>query len=161
MTASSTSSVTSTVFVTCCGSPNLDLAKGGVNDCLIQKYGLNPKKAELFKAGFGKKFSLKNSTRIQTFEEKLPSRRQGDRKKQEIKTLAFCAGSGKSLVQDCFELGVDLFITGELGYHEALYLEMNQIVALELGHKESEVLILPEIKRRLEKKFKGLEIDIL
>ena len=40
-------------------------------------------------------------------------------------------------------------LTGELTYHDEVYCELNGIIAILLGHKESEMMILPKIKENL------------
>ena len=45
----------------------------------------------------------------------------------EINQVALCAGSGKSFIQDVVEKNVDLYITGELGYHDMQYLRQQKV----------------------------------
>jgi len=136
---------------------NLDVAKGGVNDSLIPQYDLDPKKGTIFKSGFGKWFSIPPVT-IDHLKEKLPCRVVGDLSINPVTKIAFLAGSGKSFLSEIANLDIQIFVTGELGYHDEIFCELNGICALLLGHKESEVFVLHEIQRRLEKEFSGLKI---
>lgn len=140
---------------------NLDVAKNGVNDCLVKLYGLNPLKGKAFEDGFGKIITLAKETSINEFKKIIPAKLVGSKTKTTIKKVAFLAGSGSSFTSQLKESNVDLFITGELGYHHEISLEFDNIAALVLGHKESEVCVLPEVKKYLVKKFRSLTIDII
>ncbi len=55
-----------------------------------------------------------------------------------ISRVAFVAGKGASFVSAAQQAGVELFITGEAGYHVALDGSRRGVSVLELGHRESE-----------------------
>ncbi len=55
-----------------------------------------------------------------------------------ISTVAYSPGKGTSFVSSAIDHGVDVFITGEVGYHAALELARAGIAVMELGHRESE-----------------------
>ena len=57
-----------------------------------------------------------------------------------LKKIAFCAGSGTEFIQEAFENGADAFVTGDLKFHTALD---STIVVFDIGHFESEILVLP------------------
>lgn len=73
--------------------------------------------------------------------------------KKNIKSVAFCAGAGGSEIKNVNKIGFDLFITGEVKFHEAL--EANDTIVFEIGHFDSEKFI-GEIFR----KILGNEYDI-
>lgn len=50
---------------------------------------------------------------------------------EKIETVAYCTGSGGSLMDTAATLGADVFITGDLKYHQAL--EANQFT-IDVGH---------------------------
>lgn len=54
-----------------------------------------------------------------------------------IATVALCGGAGAFLIPDAVAAGADVFITGEIKYHDYFYYE-HQILAAEIGHYESE-----------------------
>ena len=64
------------------------------------------------------------------------------------KRLAFCAGSGADFWHEAKELGADVLITGDLKFHIALD---SEITIIDIGHFESEVLVLAEIAKLLGK----------
>ena len=65
---------------------------------------------------------------------------------QKIKNIAFCAGSGAEFIQEAFENGADTFVTGDLKFHTALD---SPIVVFDIGHFESEILILDVFEQLL------------
>ena len=54
-----------------------------------------------------------------------------------IRKVALCGGSGAFLLPRAVDGGADVFITGEVKYHDYFYYE-NQILVAEIGHYESE-----------------------
>ena len=69
---------------------------------------------------------------------------------QEIKRIGLCGGSGVSCMEQAKAMGADLYVTGDLKYHEAQKaIEMGLCMA-DITHYASEVVVLPEIKRHLE-----------
>ena len=60
--------------------------------------------------------------------------------KEEIKTVAYCGGSGAFLMREAARQGADIFITGEAKYND--YYDARDLVTLMvIGHFESEELI--------------------
>ncbi|MFA5880028.1 MAG: Nif3-like dinuclear metal center hexameric protein [Candidatus Margulisiibacteriota bacterium] len=76
-----------------------------------------------------------------------------------IELIAFAPGNASYLAQDFINHKIDLIITGEIGYHEKILLELNNINVIELGHKESEAFVLPNIKSFIIEKYPNLEIN--
>lgn len=59
--------------------------------------------------------------------------------KQEVKSIAYCGGSGSFLLQAAKDAGADIFITGEAKYND--YYDAQDLVTLmTIGHFESEEL---------------------
>ena len=139
---------------------NLDAAEGGVNDALIETYGLNPKKGQTIENGFGKFFDAPKITLSQLVENQ-PCQRQGASHDDPVKRLGFCAGSGHGLIQRVLDLGIDTFVTGEVNYHDHVTCRMNDIRLIVLGHNESEQHGCKRIKDRLETKFSSLSVTQL
>jgi len=54
-----------------------------------------------------------------------------------IKAVALCGGAGSSLIPDALRSGADVFITGDIKYHQFFEAE-NKIVLVDIGHYESE-----------------------
>ena len=71
---------------------------------------------------------------------------------ESIKTVAFCGGSGSFLIGAAKGAGADLYITGDVKYHEFFDAENNLIIA-DIGHFESEQYTPQLIHEVLKKKF--------
>lgn len=56
---------------------------------------------------------------------------------QMVSRVALCGGSGSSLIGNAIAAKADVFITGEIGYHQFFGYE-NKLILAEVGHYESE-----------------------
>lgn len=129
---------------------NLDLAKGGTTDTLSEKCGFGICN-NIYDFVTAKKLSYKIDLKI--LQEDIKQKLQLDclkiinlSEKKTIKSIAFCAGAGGSEIHKVNELGYDLFITGEVKFHEAI--EAKNTVVFEVGHFDSEKYV-GEIFRKI------------
>lgn len=67
-----------------------------------------------------------------------------------VKRVALCGGSGGELIPLARQKGADIFITGDLRYHQAVPWIQENMALLDLGHYATEVVFMPEWGRRLE-----------
>lgn len=125
-----------------CAHTNLDRAKGGTTDTLIKTLGL----AKFIVANSGEGFVryINYETSLQDFVKRLKKisphlRYVNNKGVTQLKRIAFCAGSGTEFIQEAFENGADALVTGDLKFHTALD---SPIVVFDIGHFESEVLVL-------------------
>jgi dinuclear metal center YbgI/SA1388 family protein len=124
-----------------CAHTNLDKAKGGTTDTIIDKLGLAP-----YKISINHEFLriIDYKTSVEDFSNLIkkisPNARLVNNKKiKEFKKIAFCAGSGSEFIKDAQELGADCIVTGDLKFHTALD---SEIAVYDAGHFESEILVL-------------------
>lgn len=80
-------------------------------------------------------------------------------KDKEIKKIAIITGSGGSYWRKIKANNIDLFITGDIKYHEALDMREEGVSAVDIGHFESEHIFVNIIKELLDNRFDG-EIKI-
>ena len=73
-------------------------------------------------------------------------------KKDTIKTVALCGGSGTDFTEDALNANADCFLTGDVKYHQFLDCE-NQIILADVGHFESESFIKEYLISLLSEKF--------
>jgi GTP cyclohydrolase I len=139
---------------------NLDIAPGGVNDCLIEAFNFDIKQAKIIPETHGKWFHNKTNLTIEHLADMQKCTIQGAVNKKKISRIAFGCGGGSSLINKLIHLNIDTYITGELNYHDLLTCEMNDITVLMMGHKESENFILPKIKSKILSKYPALDIQI-
>lgn len=77
----------------------------------------------------------------------------GDKNKV-VKTVGLCTGSGVEFMEQSKNMGADVYLTGDIKFHEAQRaLEMGLCVA-DVTHYASEVIIVPILKQFLEQKAK-------
>lgn len=149
-----------------CAHTNLDSAKNmGVNTMLAEKIGLT-KIRPLHKEnisdegyfGLGAIGELKEEKNIKDYllEVKnilgIHNIKYVKGKKDSIKTVALCGGSGTDFINDAFEAEVDCFLTGDVKYHQFLDCE-NRIILADIGHFESECFIKEYLISLLSEKF--------
>jgi putative NIF3 family GTP cyclohydrolase 1 type 2 len=64
--------------------------------------------------------------------------------------VAVCAGSGSGLVDAFLASDADVFISGDLKYHDARAIEFAGKGLIDIGHFASEYLVVETFSRRLE-----------
>ena len=153
---------------------NLDVLSGGLNDLLADKLGIiNKNVIQKIESQDGKCHGLGRCgefNKTYVFKDVINMisdvlgikilRFVGDTKK-EIKKVCVCTGSGASLIDDVIKLGADLYITGDIKYHDALNALENGLCIIDAGHYETECIVTSVIKDMLEKEYKKtLEIHI-
>jgi dinuclear metal center YbgI/SA1388 family protein len=69
-----------------------------------------------------------------------------------ISTVALCGGAGASLLNDAISAGADIFITGDIKYHDFQYAE-GRILLADIGHFESEKFATEILYDLIIKKF--------
>ena len=124
---------------------NMDKAKGGTTDTLIQKLGFQI--SEYF-GDFVRIVRLNKPISTEELFNKLKtisshSRMVNNKGVKEIKSIGFCAGSGSEFIE---EVEVDAFVTGDLKYHCAAE---SGIILFDIGHFESEILVLDTFEKIL------------
>ena len=121
---------------------NLDRAKGGTTDVILQKLGFS---------GSGDDFvrivTLETPMSVEDLKKKLLTisphlRYVNNSGAKTVRTIGFCAGSGSEFINS---EPVDAFVTGDLKFHTAL--EAKPVV-FDIGHFESEIFA-PELLEKI------------
>lgn len=73
-----------------------------------------------------------------------------------VKKVAFCGGSGSDFIEDAINLKADLYITGDIKYHQAQTAIKNNLCIIDPGHYNTEVGSMETLIEVLEKS--GLDI---
>lgn len=129
-----------------CAHTNMDKANGGTTDTLIEALDLEVARIE---DDYVRIVELDSPITVEDFEKKLRKispnlRYTNNRNITEIKSIGFCAGSGSDFIETT---ETDAFVTGDLKFHPAL--EYKKLV-FDIGHFESEILILKKFAQILE-----------
>jgi len=160
---------------------NLDSAAGGVNDILAQRIGLHNtgvlQKGEKGDAdfngedpsvvqGLGRTGDLPQATTLASLARELKKNLSlaavaiaGDPDLR-IKRVALCSGSGASLLGDFFESNAQVYISGDLRYHDARYVETAGRGLIDIGHFASEHLVVEVLAAKLTEMLNKSKADI-
>lgn len=71
---------------------------------------------------------------------------------KKIKKVSLCGGSGSFLINDAISSGSDIFITGDIKYHQFFNAE-NRIILADIGHFESEQFTVELLTQFLKENF--------
>lgn len=158
-------------FVFYAAHTNLDQALGGVNEQLASLFNLKDSKVlektdeNDEKIGYGK-IGLIDEIRLEDFidlvKEKLDLEHLtvfGNTNKP-IEKLALMGGSGSSFIEKTKAEGADLFLTGDVKYHDGQLAEKLGLVLIDAGHFHTEKVVLGEIYKRLKSLDENLKIKI-
>lgn len=152
---------------------NLDIASKGVNSALAKAIGIN--NYDILKTvntldeevlGYGG-ISEINECSIYEYSEKIKQHLGcpyikifcKDNKKS-IKKVAFCGGSGSSFISDAIKKHADLYITGDINYHDAQYAQEFNLAIIDAGHYYTELPVLKEINRHLRDIDEKIKIEL-
>ncbi len=152
-----------------CAHTSLDISKGGVNDSLAEKLGLQnvivPEEISLdgqsvscarigtLPETFSKKQLIeyvKNKTGAENLNYSL--------EEKDYNTVSLCSGAGEEygfILRD-----TDVFITGEIKYHTALELKRQNISFIAAGHYFTEVQIIEYLAASLQKNLNMLQYNV-
>jgi dinuclear metal center YbgI/SA1388 family protein len=78
---------------------------------------------------------------------------------KQIKYVALCGGSGIFLIKDAISAGADIFLTGDIKYHD-FFITKGQILLADVGHYESEQFTKELLFTLLTEKFPNFAVLI-
>ena len=127
---------------------NMDKAIGGTTDTVIKALGFDNFKINI-EHDFLRFIEFDKPILVEEFSKKIKqispmARFVNNNQVSTLQKIAFCAGSGSEFIEEAKNLGVDCLVTGDLKFHTALD---SEIVVYDIGHFESEILILPVFER--------------
>ncbi len=76
-----------------------------------------------------------------------------------IKRVAVCGGSGSFLIQNAIGAGADIYISGDIKYHEFFDAD-GKIIIADIGHYESEQFTKELLMNLINKKFPNFAVQI-
>ncbi len=137
---------------------NLDIAPGGVNDTLAECIGVRADQhtdEECTLIG-----TLDRPMDAVTFAGQIKERlrlrglRFTDTKKELHRVLVAC-GAGGGSIGLAVKCGADALVTGEIKHHQIGFANDHGIAVFDLGHFQSEDMIIPVLTERLNRLFPG------
>lgn len=140
---------------------NLDIAKGGVNDVLLNLLGAECT-GPLDKDDCGRTGILRNETSLQSFIELCKESlgcngiRYYDSGKT-VKNIAVMGGSGGDALDDAVEKGCDTYVTADIKYHQFLSAAELGINLIDADHFCTENPVMSVLSKRLAERFEDVE----
>ena len=78
-----------------------------------------------------------------------------------VNTIAISSGASADFIQNALDAKSDVFITGDLKYHEAQRVENQKMILMDVGHFESEVIYLETLKKLLDEQIMTKGYDVM
>ena len=79
---------------------------------------------------------------------------------RKVKTAAISPGSGKSVISNALQAGVDVLITGDIDHHEGIDAVAQNMTVIDAGHYGVEHIFIPYMEQYLKREAKELEIAV-
>lgn len=146
---------------------NLDICACGVNDTLFNLLELTDKKLlKEYENGYslGRLGRLNKACTLFEFTEFVKEKLAVDiiryvgYENSEITTVALCGGAASSV--DMFDIasekGADVYLTGDIRYHDAMYAKGLELNLIDASHYATEHYAMGDLKEYLEKSFPGV-----
>ena len=79
---------------------------------------------------------------------------------RKVKTAAISPGSGRSVISNALQAGVDVLITGDIDHHEGIAAVAQKLTVIDAGHYGVEHIFIPYMEQYLKREAKELEIAV-
>ncbi|XOQ44647.1 MAG: GTP cyclohydrolase 1 type 2-like protein [Clostridium sp.] len=148
-----------------CAHTNLDMAAGGVNDCLAERLGLKNVRMLCENSACGLAEALCGETDKEytprEFAEFVKNAlgcegvRYTDGKRP-ITSVGLCGGGGAAYLYDAAQAGCQAFVTGECKHNILLDAENLGVTLVAAGHFETEDPVIPVLMKKLSERFQDV-----
>ena len=148
---------------------NLDITDGGVNDVLAERIGLQSLKPFVITDtgdSLGRVGETEVPLSLREFAEEVRERlgadhvrlvRPFDEKEKPIRKVALCSGSGAEFIDKAVFAGANVYVTGDVKYHDAQKAVQQGINVIDAGHFATEfpvVKVLADYLRQESREMK-------
>ena len=150
---------------------NLDVGKGGINDLMAEMLGLKDTKVievvcetDGVQNGYGRFAKLDKPVTLKAMLDKckkvfdLDGCRYVGNFDDEISTVAINTGGGAGIMDLCFDLKADLFITGDVKYNPARDAYERGMDIIDVAHYDTEKITMTFFKEFFAKEIPGIEV---
>jgi len=79
--------------------------------------------------------------------------------KKKVKKIAICGGSGSFLIDNAYRAGAEVFITGDIKYHD-FFEHLGEMILVDAGHYETEQFTKELLYDKLKGKFPNFALQI-
>ena len=136
---------------------SFDIAEGGNNDCLGEVLGFE----DIVRADthpYLRKGRLPEAASLADFADQAAKALGIPRQEirvigpldAKVRTACWCTGAGASFLEDAFSLETDLFITGDVKYHDARWAQDMGLCVLDAGHWGTEKIFAENMAAQLK-----------
>lgn len=138
----------------------------GINLFLANEFKLVDCVPLNFAHGYGIVGSLTTSSALSTFIEltknifKIDLVKISNYQDKPITKVAICSGASADFIEDALTNSADVYITGDLKYHEAQKVLGSGMVLFDVGHFESEFVYLETLKIHILNQLQSQNVDI-
>ena len=150
---------------------NLDAVRGGVNDVLASQLEmddvaiLQPSERDA-SCGLGRIGRIPTPITLGELAAGIKNRmglphiRFAGSPELKVRRVALCSGSGSSMMGAFLASEAEVFITGDVRYHEAREIEAHGRGIVDVGHFESEHIILDVLTDKLTEQMVARQLDV-
>ncbi len=142
---------------------NLDIADGGVNDCLFNALELKNITPVIANDGFILKGGEVEPASADAFAKKIKTALGGMVKyadsRKPIERVLVCSGSGGDFIETALEKGYDALVTADVKHHQFLNAADNSVSIFDAGHFETEDIVINPLKNILSEQFPETEFS--
>jgi len=155
---------------------NLDSVKGGLNDLFAEKLGLqnccflepaaSSQEGPENPHGMGRVGELSKPATLGILAETikttfgLNSLKISGHLFIPVKKIAVCTGSGSGLMKQFFSTDADVYVSGDLKFHDAKDAETHHRGLIDVGHFASEQIMIDLVARQLAGRIKEKGLDV-
>jgi dinuclear metal center YbgI/SA1388 family protein len=146
---------------------NYDSAPHGLNDALCKRLKMENtvplvKDDRIDGAGLGRvgeieEMEIRDFARFVKTALKASHVRLAPKGPHTVKKVAICSGSGADFIDEAVKSGADVYITGDVGYHQIIHAINSGISLVIVEHDETEKFFEDE----MESLLKSLNVDVL
>ncbi len=151
---------------------NWDTVKGGLNDEFVKLLGFEESKIiEVAPseptAGVGRIVQLKEETTLEEIIKsikdklKLQNLRYSGELNKKVRTIALVNGSGEDYLQQSYDLGAELLITGDTTYHFVSDYEEMGLSVIDIGHFNSEWPLVMSLSEKIKKILEPRGVEVI
>jgi dinuclear metal center YbgI/SA1388 family protein len=111
--------------------------------------------------GLGRVGQLSQATTLEALASQIKTQmgldrlRVAGRSDRRVRRVALCTGSGSELLKDFVASGADVYISGDLKYHDARTIEALDLGLIDIGHFASEHIVVGWLTQRLRDALKA------
>ncbi|MDJ0721689.1 MAG: Nif3-like dinuclear metal center hexameric protein [Desulfobacterales bacterium] len=151
---------------------NLDSVSGGINDVLVDLLALQnatvlQPTVDDGNVGLGRVGALAQPMAFESLVRDIRTRlglahiRYAGQPQGPVRQVAVCSGSGASLIASFLDSPADVYVTGDVRYHDAREIEAHGRGVIDIGHFESEHIIVGRLAALLGDRLIKQGLDVI